>query len=115
MTSLPLPELLFFREEAYFRQRYAKLWLVTWLRGAYEPVAILAMSIWLSYSSWETAQYHLIEAAILGSILGLSFLQAVAQLSAGLLLGGRWRGIPSGMRWSTFQKFIMVSDTRSSA
>ena len=76
---------------AYFRQRYANLWLFARLRGVYEPAAFLLMSVWLSYSSWETAQHHFLEAAILGSILGASFLVTLFLLLMGLVAGGRWR------------------------
>ena len=33
----------------YFRQRYADLWLLARLRGCYEPLAVLFMSVWLAY------------------------------------------------------------------
>ena len=79
---------------AYFRQRYARLWLFARVRGAYEPLAVLFACLWLSYSTWDTAQRHLTQAAILGAILGANFLLAVFLLTMGLAVGGRWREMP---------------------
>lgn len=78
------------------------------MRGAYEPLAVLFACLWLSYSTWDTAQRHLTEAAILGAILGASFLVAVFLLAMGLIFGGRWREMPRGLSWPLVQKLEMV-------
>ena len=95
---------------AFFRRRYADLWLRARVRGVYEPLAILFMSLWLSYSTWDVAQQHLTEAAVLGSILAASFLVALFQLLTGLAFGGAWREMPAGISWPVLQKLEMVSD-----
>ena len=87
------------------------MWLPARIRGVYEPVAVLLMSIWLSYSSWTTAQHHMTEAACLGAILGGSFLVALFLTVMGLTFGGRWREIPPGMSWSFYQKLAVVRYT----
>ena len=66
------------------------------------------MSAWLSYSTWETARFHMTEAAILGSFLGTSFLVALFQIVMGLTFGGRWRELPRAVSWSFYQKLGMV-------
>ena len=71
------------------------------------------MSIWLSYSTWETAQHHLTEAAALGAVLAAGFLLALFQLLMGLIVGGRWRQMPTGWSWSFTQKIAMVSNRGS--
>ena len=96
---------------AYFRQRYANLWLFARLRGVYEPLGVLFMSVWLSYSTWDTAQHHMLEAACLGSMLGASFLVTLFLLLMGLVAGGRWREMPRSLSWALVQKLEMVSDT----
>ena len=67
------------------------------------------MSVWLSYSTWETAKHHMTEAAILGSFLGTSFLVALFQTVMGLTFGGRWRSMPVNVSMSFYQKLAMVS------
>ena len=66
------------------------------------------MGVGLAYSTWETAQHHLVEAASLGAILGASFLQALFVTVLGLAFGGRYRALPRGMSWSFYQKLAMV-------
>ena len=95
---------------AFFRRRYADLWLRARVRGIYEPLAILFMSLWLSYSTWDAAQQHLTEAAVLGSILAASFLVALFLASMGLIFGGAWREMPDGISWPVLQKLEMVRD-----
>ena len=94
---------------AYIRLRYADFWLRARLRGVYEPLAILFMSLWLTYSTWDTAQNHLTEAAVLGSILAASFLVALFLAVMGLAVGGAWREMPAGISWPVLQKLEMVS------
>ena len=96
-----------FRED-FFRHRYAYLWLPARIRGCYEPLSILFMSIWVSYNTWGSAKHHMTEAAVLGAILGASFLVALFQTCMGLTFGGRWRRMPRGVSWSLFQKLAMV-------
>ena len=63
-----------------------------------------------AYSSWTTAQHHMAEAALLGSILGASFLLTAFLTAMGLTFGGRWREMPAGLSWAVVQKLEMVSD-----
>ena len=62
-----------------------------------------------AYSSWTTAQHHMAEAALLGSILGASFLLTAFLTAMGLTFGGRWREMPAGLSWAVVQKLEMVS------
>ena len=95
------------------RERYAKLWWFARTRGVYEPLAILFMSLWLSYSTWDTARHHLMEAAVLGALLGASFLLALFLMLMGLIAGGRWREMPRALSWSLVQKLEMVSEANN--
>ena len=99
---------------AYFRQRYANLWLFARLRGCYEPAAILFICVWLNYKFLRgdtTARRHMTETVVLGTILGISFLFTLFLLLMGLAVGGRWREMPQSLSWSVVQKLEMVSAT----
>ena len=95
-------------EADYTNERYARLWLLARVRGCYDPLAVLFVSLFLSYSTWDTAQHHLIEAAVLGTLLSASFLMMLVITLVGLIIGGRWRRMPQGLSWSFGQKLEMV-------
>ena len=70
------------------------------------------MCAWLAYGSQEKAAAHTTEAAVLGSLLALSFLASLASLAGGLRFGGPWRELPASLSWPVAQFFEVRQRTR---
>ena len=87
---------------AFIRHRYASMWFSTRLWRILEPSTVLVVAVWLAYGSWERARCQVATAAVLGSLLVLNFMAAVALLAAGLAWGGAWRRMPS-LSWPFVQ------------
>ena len=77
----PLPSPIV-RSPAYYRRRFADLWLASRIRGVYEPVAVAVTCVWLTYGAQEVFRDP---AKIRGEVLALIIILGVSLLS-------RWAG-----------------------
>ena len=98
------------RSRAYYRRRFADLWLASRIRAVYEPVAVTATCMWLTYGA--PGQYTNFSAPafiVFNVLLGVSFLASVAQLALGLAWGGVYRELPGWLPWPVAQKLEMFA------
>ena len=84
------------------------MWLPTRLVRVAEPLIVAVVCAWLAYGSMEKAKTQAVAAAVMGSLLGGSFLVAAALLAAGLVWGGAWRELPTSLSWSIMQKLEVL-------
>ena len=89
---------------AFVRYRYKSMWLSTRIIRTVEPLTVAAVCAWLFYGSREFAEGERVASAVIGFMLGASFLLSAFLLAAGLVWGGAWRELPTSLSWPIMHK-----------
>ena len=95
---------LYLYRPAFTRYRYRTMWWSTRLMRVSDPFNVAVVCAWLAYGSWERAKHEAVAAAVMGALLGASFVVAAVLLAAGLVWGGAWWELPTSVPWPIMQK-----------